>query len=479
MKPMKNTPSALPFPTVNASALRALLPLLLVACGPGGDDSDGSAAVSKSHAAEAKADPSAQNAAKGETMKPLDGDVEALAEKTLYDARFAAGTNQAPPASATPQGPTPVPVGTPANTYAGLPGKLEVVNGEHNFGNMIEGEIAEHVFDLKSAGEHPLVIHNAKPTCGCTVSKVQVASADGSFVDYTYNDPIEPATAIKLQAKLNTKNKSHKTQSKINIYCNDPASVVTLGLEAQVGTYFTVTPPNLSFGELSTQDSVEKSATVRSTLGDSFKLTADETTTLQGVTSELVPINPDENGLAKAWEVKVRVGPGTREGNLGYPLHLRSDRFIAGSEPDPETGERPNYGASVMLTARIRGLISYEPQYLSFGLVRPGEPRERILRITSWDPEFKLTDQIPVRLIDARTEAAFAWPDSFSTSVEVSEDGKSMDVKVNLVGLPDTANGTFQGRVMVETGHASRPTVSVLFSGVCRPGVQAQAAKGG
>ena len=150
---------------------------------------------------------------------------------------------------------------------------------------------------------------------------------------------------------------------------------------------------------------------------------------------------------------------------------------MTGSEPDPDTGERPNYGASVMLTARIRGLISFEPQYLSFGLVRPGEPRERILRITSWDPEFKLSDQIPIKLVDAKNnESPFAYPDSFSTTAEVSEDGKSMDVKINLEGLPDTANGTFQGRLLVETGHSSRPTVSVLFSGVCRPGVKAAAA---
>ena len=476
---MKNTPSALSTLPVTASALLALL---LVACGPGGEPSGGSTGSAAKNSPEyAQADSGTSSVATDPTA----------AEKTVYDARFAEGSGYtAPPASSTPQGPLPAndphaghdhgPLGQElgASNYEGPPGKLEVVNGEHNFGNMIEGEIAEHVFDLKSAGEHPLLIHNAKPTCGCTVSKVQVALDDG-FVDYTYNDPIKPGTAIKLQAKLNTKNKSHRTQSKINIYCNDPASVVTLGLEAQVGTYFTVTPPNLSFGEISTQDSVEKSATVRSTLGDSFKLSADEENTLPGVTSELIPINPDENGLAKAWEIKVRVGPGAREGNLGYPLRLRSDRFVTGTEPDPETGERPNYGASVMLSARVRGLISYEPQYLSFGLVRPGEPRERILRITSWDADYKLNDQIPVRLIDARTESAFAYPESFSTSIEVSEDGKSMDVKVNLTGLPDTANGTFQGRVLVETGHSSRPTVSVLFSGVCRPGVKAPAAKGG
>ena len=298
---MKNTPSAraLPFSAT-------LLALSLVACGPGGEGTgDGQA---QAGSAESSGENLQANASSSQTPNNGSG--------TVYDSRTPA-TTPAPPASATQQGPNPDPhaghdhgpLGQENYSYEGPPGKLEVTNGEHDFGSMIEGEVAEHTFDLKSTGDNPLVIHNAKPTCGCTVSQVQIAK-DGDFVDYTYNDPIAPGTEIKLKAKLNTKNKSHKTQSKINIYCNDPASVVTLGLTAQVGTYFTVTPPNLSFGELSTQDSIEKTATVRSTLGDSFKLLPDAETTLPGVTSELVPINPDENGLAKAWEIRVKVGPG-------------------------------------------------------------------------------------------------------------------------------------------------------------------------
>ena len=470
---MKNTPSAL---SVRATA-PSLLALFLVACGPadGGGEGAGSGAEPKSSAAQTEPDQVASAPSQPATNAPAQG----APNRTTYDPRQSTG---APAASTTPQGPNPVdphaghnhgPLGEELGNYDGPPGELTVEKGEYNFGSMIEGEVAEHTFDLKSTGDNPLVIHNVKPTCGCTVSKVQVAS-DGGFVDYTYNDLIPPGTEIKLQAKLDTKNKRHKTSSKINVYCNDPASVITLGLEAQVGTYFTVTPANLNFGELSTQDSVEQSATVRSTLGDSFKLLVDTESTLPGLSAELIPVEPDENGLARTWEVKVRVGPGAREGNLGFPLRLRSDRYVAGTEPDPETGERPNYGASVMLSARVRGLISFEPQYLSFGLVRPGEARERILRVTSWDPEFKLNEEIPIRLVDAKSnEAAFAYPDSFTTTAEVSEDGKTMDVKINLTGLPDTANGTFQGRLLVETGHASRPTVSVLFSGVCRPGVKA------
>jgi hypothetical protein len=43
-----------------------------------------------------------------------------------------------------------------------------------------------------------------------------------------------------------------------------------------------------------------------------------------------------------------------------------------------------------------------------------------------------------------------------------------MDVDVTLKGMPEGTDASFQGRVMIETGHPSRPTIAVIFSGVCR-----------
>jgi hypothetical protein len=45
-----------------------------------------------------------------------------------------------------------------------------------------------------------------------------------------------------------------------------------------------------------------------------------------------------------------------------------------------------------------------------------------------------------------------------------------------LNGLPQGADGSFQGRLLLATGHPKKPEVPVLFSGVCRAGVSAPAA---
>lgn len=392
---------------------------------------------------------------------------------------------QAPVTTATPSGTTTTPPGQvpgqqgpvvpPRPQDAGIPVappdpkvRLDCPITDHDFGAMIEGEIARHTFDLTSSGENPLIIVSAKPSCGCTISHVKVEGEGGEFVNYTYGAPIAPGKKIKLEAELNTKNKHNLAQSKINIQCNDPRSVITLGLSAMVDTYFLSTPAQLDFGELSTTDVREMTATVSSKRGGKFKLRQEVPNVIPGMKVDLKPVAPDEQGAAERWEVKVTMGPDCREGNMGYPVQLRSDQLVQGAPVGPD-GQAPSYGASVLIQAKVRGLITYEPQYLSFGLVRPGQKLTRTLRVSSYDPNFKLTQPTSMKLVgqnDSMPE--FRWADNFEIVAKPSEDGRTMDVDVTLKGMPEGADSAFQGRVMIETGHPSRPKIWVLFSGVCR-----------
>jgi hypothetical protein len=379
-----------------------------------------------------------------------------------------------------PQGPQPTPAdphgqphgGEVPPTPPGPPGKLDCPVTDHEFGNMIEGEIAKHTFDMKSTGDNPLIITAAKPTCGCTISHVKVEGAEGQFVDYTYGDPILTGKKIQIQAELNTKNAHGTKQSKINVYCNDPRSLVTLGLSAMVDTYFAVTPPTLDFGDMSTSDTREKSAQISSKKGGAFKLRQEFPQTIQGVKVELTPVNPDAEGKADRWDVKITCGPDCREGSLGYPVQLRSDQLVPGAPVGPD-GQAPAYGAQVMIQARVRGLISFEPQYLSFGLVKPGVAVTRTLKLSSFDPNFTLSEPKSMKLAgpsDAVPE--FKYAEYFEVKARPAADGKTCEVDLTLKGMPESVDGSFQGRLLVETGHSARPTISVLFSGVCRAAVK-------
>jgi hypothetical protein len=390
-----------------------------------------------------------------------------------------AGTTTGQTPTQNPPAPAPAPTARPQDG-AGQPAKpsgptpkLDVDATDHDFGTAIEGEKLSHTFHLRSNGQKELVINSAKPTCGCTVAKLEVKKSDGALEVYKFGEPLPPGTELELTAELDTKNKHQQASSKVNIYCDDPRTIVTLGLNARVDTYFQITPNALNFGDMSVADVKEMSFTVAGKKPGAFMLTIEPRATPDGMKLEMKPREPDPAGKSNVWEVKVAMGPGCREGSTGYPINLRSDETVAGGAADKD-GKLPTYGASVMVTARVMGLISFDPQYLSYGLVRPGQVVPRSLTIKSFDPNFTFADNLEVRLIgpsDQKPE--FAYANSFSHTVKPSEDRKSAVVELTLNGLPETVDGSFQGRLMVKTGHPQKPEISVLFSGVCRPGVKA------
>jgi len=365
------------------------------------------------------------------------------------------------------------PTSAPGAKATGDQARLDVVQAEHDFGMRIEGEVLLHTYDMKSSGPGDLIITTAKPTCGCTVTKLEVVGADGARTLYKFGDPIAPGTELKLEAQLDTKNKHNSASSKINIFCNDPRTTVTLGLSTRLDTYFNVSPNAIDFGEVSIADTLERTIEVSGKKPGPFLLTQDARGPgPQGFRIELTPVDPTPEGKAERWTAKVTLGPDAREGPIGYPVSLHSDELVQGAAPGPD-GSTPSYGVTVMVTARVRGLISFEPQYLSFGLVRPGQIVSRSIKVKSYDPEFAFSEP-KVRLVGPNpAKPDFAWTDSFSHVVRPAQDNKEFDVELTLDGLPETVDGSFQGRVVIETGHPTKPEVEVLFSGVCRPGVNA------
>ncbi len=398
----------------------------------------------------------------------------------LLGASASAFAAQNPPVPA----PTPTPIPAPAprpqegggdqKPVTNQAARLEVDTLDHDFGNAIEGEKLSHTFKMRSAGTEPLVIQSAKPTCGCTVAKLEVRKEDGTLEVYKFGDPLPKGAQLELLAELNTQGKHQQASSKVNVTCNDPRQVVTLGLNARVDTYFQITPPQLDLGTMSTADTVEKTFTVAGKKPGNFLLSMEQRPLPDGMKVAMTPKEPDANGKASVWEVKVTLGPGAKEGNTGYPIQLKSDEAIAGHSADDGHGHATSmtYGATVMVTAKVNGLISFEPQYLSFGLVRPGQVLPRTLKITAFDPNFSFADTLDIRLVGpSDTKPEFPQAAYFSHAVKVSDDKKSATIELTLNGLPDTVDGSFQGRMMIKTGHPQKPEIPVLFSGVCRPGV--------
>lgn len=447
----------------SASLLTAALAALaasLTACGGGEPAAE---AVHAEASAPAPAAAAAQAPAPAAAQEPAPAQPAQPAQPAAHDEHDGHdhATDHAPAPSAA------------SATFSSLPqnARLEVDTTDHDFGTAVEGEVLVHTFAMKSTGEGPLVISTAKPTCGCTVSKLEVKSAEGQWGMYEFGSEIPPGTEMRLTAELDTKNKKNLASSRINIFCNDPRSTVTLGLKAMLDTYFNVAPPNIDFGEVSVADTVERSFEVSGKQPGAFALELDERAMPEGIQIDVQPVNPTAEGKAERWKVALKLGPDAREGNVGFPVSLVSDIEIEGAKPGVD-GEVPRYGATVMTQGRVRGLIAWEPQYLSFGLVKPGQVTSRTFNMQSFDPDFEFGSDLKMSFVGPHDgQPDFKWADSFSAVARPSASGKGVDIEVTLNGLPEGADGAFQGRLVIQTGHASKQEVAVLFSGVCRNSV--------
>ena len=86
---------------------------------------------------------------------------------------------------------------------------------EYNFGTVNEGEKVRHEFKFVNTGKVPLLITEARSTCGCTVSKYP-------------EEPIEPGASEVIRVEFNTTGKINNQAKPVMITANTYPSVTEL-----------------------------------------------------------------------------------------------------------------------------------------------------------------------------------------------------------------------------------------------------------
>ena len=99
--------------------------------------------------------------------------------------------------------------------------KIEFVESEHDFGTINEGEIVEYDFKFKNTGEYPLVISEAKASCGCTIP------------EWT-KDAILPGKEGSLKVKYNSTGKDGKIQKTVSVFANTDPEVTPININVVV-----------------------------------------------------------------------------------------------------------------------------------------------------------------------------------------------------------------------------------------------------
>lgn len=92
---------------------------------------------------------------------------------------------------------------------------------EHDFGTIIQGTPQETVFKFTNTGEGPLIITDAKSSCGCTVP------------EYPKNAPIAPGDSGEMVVKFNGSGQNQVTKT-ITVTANTAKGSELLRIKAFV-----------------------------------------------------------------------------------------------------------------------------------------------------------------------------------------------------------------------------------------------------
>jgi hypothetical protein len=105
-------------------------------------------------------------------------------------------------------------------TKLGSP-KFTFVEEEHDFGLLVDGEKVAYSFVFTNTGDAPLIISNAKGSCGCTVPnwpKDPIAPGEKGAIDVSFNSSGRKGIqnkAVTLTANTNPNRKVIKIKAEI------------------------------------------------------------------------------------------------------------------------------------------------------------------------------------------------------------------------------------------------------------------------
>lgn len=106
-------------------------------------------------------------------------------------------------------------------TTKNLVPQMTFAETEFDFGTVTEGDILKHNFSFTNTGNAPLVIVNAKASCGCTVSNWS-------------KEPIAPGASSEMLVTFNTNGKPNHQNKQVTITTNTAIGKHILKIKAMV-----------------------------------------------------------------------------------------------------------------------------------------------------------------------------------------------------------------------------------------------------
>ncbi|HMR44119.1 MAG TPA: DUF1573 domain-containing protein [Saprospiraceae bacterium] len=113
----------------------------------------------------------------------------------------------------------PVSANAPADTS--FVAKITFEQERYEFGEVLEGDIVRHTFKFKNTGKIPLIISEARSTCGCTVPTWP-------------KEAIPPGSEGKIEVQFNTEHKTGDQEKPVTITANTYPNMTTVYVSGKV-----------------------------------------------------------------------------------------------------------------------------------------------------------------------------------------------------------------------------------------------------
>ncbi len=316
----------------------------------------------------------------------------------------------------------------PAAAKAVAAPKIEIGQETKDMGTVPKGQVIETDFIIRNSGGSDLVITDARPSCGCTVS--------------SFDKLIKPGAEGKVHTSVDTKSFSGPISKSVLVVSNDPdRPQMNLFVKAIVKPFVDVAPQayirfSVVKGDPASQDVILISDE------KGFKPSVVETAQPY-VKAEISPAG-DKDKIAgrpgDQYKLAVAVTGDAPEGLLNAPVRI-------------STGVSQQPTLEIPVSGIVRPRVSVTPVTVNFGNFTPGkDPITRNIVITNNKPGS------PVKV----TKADVNIP-GFVTDVVPTQEGVNYTVVVK--ANDKVKKGPVDGKVTVYTSDKDRAVIEIPLKG--------------
>lgn len=200
--------------------------------------------------------------------------------------------------------------------------KIELDQPVYDFGEVIRGQLVEHTFTFRNAGDSDLVIDRVKSTCGCT----------GVLLS---NKNIPPGESGTIKATFNSSRFNGAVKKNILLYSNEPSGKpATFTVKGIVIDPLVSSPARLMLGEVP----VGQTKTISAVLTNRSKQTLTLTNLRTSNTAFRVEVDSTRLENNAETELRVIAVPDSETSSLGGAVLIRLDLPGVGEIRVPVTG---------------------------------------------------------------------------------------------------------------------------------------------